>query len=183
MRCRLDDLKPGMILAVDLRDPGGRDPVARCRAMAEVQAYVVARELRRAAHAVQLRIAVRDSGIGMPDTQRSRIFQHFTQADSSTTRTHGGAAVGLAICSPLVGLMGGGSACRAKKAPAAYSGHPLRPRAHGLRGWTDTRRLPRFGGSSPPGGRIPVVAMTANVVRGDRERCLAAGMDDYLSNG
>jgi signal transduction histidine kinase len=44
-----------------------------------------------------LPVSVRDSGIGIPAAQRSMIFQHFTKADSTTTRTHGGAGLGLAI--------------------------------------------------------------------------------------
>jgi signal transduction histidine kinase/DNA-binding NarL/FixJ family response regulator len=57
---------------------------------------------------IWLQVRVHDTGIGIATDVLPRLFQRFSQADASTSRSYGGSGLGLVICKNLVELMGGG---------------------------------------------------------------------------
>lgn len=83
---------------------------------------------------VRLNFVVRDSGIGIPAQQRDRVFEVFTQADSSTTRKYGGTGLGLAISARLAALMGGGIALDSREGQGS---------TFTLTGWFDKGAVPQ----------------------------------------
>jgi len=202
-----------------------------------------------------LEFSVEDTGIGISPETLARLFQPFTQANSTSSRPFGGTGLGLAISKRLAEAMGGtltatstpdkgstftfrlpldrspeegeilplaepgqGTPLPAEgglvlvvddeKTSATLAGKMLESlgfRAEFAADGAEAVRafvpgnffailmdmaMPVMSGleatgrireAEPSGSRVPIIAFTANVMPGDREKCLAAGMDDFLA--
>lgn len=64
-------------------------------------------QLQENSQMLTLDFSIQDTGIGLDEDEAERLFQAFTQADSTISRKYGGTGLGLTICQRLVGLMGG----------------------------------------------------------------------------
>ncbi len=198
-----------------------------------------------------LRFEVRDTGIGVAPDVAGNLFSAFVQGDTTVTRRHDGAGLGLAICRQLASLLGGAVGFDSQpgqgsrfwfhvRAPVTIGPEPgtavldqheplkqlhilvvddhdvsrkimaalLGQAGHvvafaedgekaveaaastsfdvilmdvmmpGMDGLTATRRIREL---TRRNQNVPIVALTANALVGDRDRCIAAGMTDYLT--
>jgi signal transduction histidine kinase/CheY-like chemotaxis protein/HPt (histidine-containing phosphotransfer) domain-containing protein len=71
------------------------------------EVLVRARILEETADSMRFNLSVQDTGVGIAPEAQTRVFEHFSQADGSTTRRFGGTGLGLTICKRLIDLMGG----------------------------------------------------------------------------
>jgi signal transduction histidine kinase/ActR/RegA family two-component response regulator len=105
-----------------------------------------------------MRIAVRDTGIGVSAERLPSLFGKFIQADSSTTRRFGGSGLGLSIANDLARLMGGEITAQSIEGQGSVFtlDAPLR------RGRPSDRAAPRGGDRQAPAGRLRILAAEDN---------------------
>ncbi|MGZ3272664.1 MAG: ATP-binding protein [Caulobacteraceae bacterium] len=250
----------GLVLVIDAEDDGWSciDPVRLRQALFNLMGNAVKFthagriQARMTVHDAgahrRLRFEIEDTGIGIPEAARPRLFGRFQQADDSATRQFGGTGLGLAITRHLVRLMGGDVGFDSVEgqgstfwfeiaAPAAARPEPALPpssdRLEGMRvlvvednaanrtivrkilenlgavveiaqdgaagveaagrlvpsvilmdvqmpgmdGMEATRRIRALAG---PASRVPIIALTANVLEHQRQAYLDCGMDGVV---
>lgn len=98
------------------------------------------------------RFSVRDTGIGFSTKNKSKIYESFTQEDFSTIRKYGGTGLGLSISNGILAMMDSNLELEST----------------------------RFS-SQENYKSIPIIGITAGIMRNEKAKCLEAGMDDFIT--